>query len=377
MVADSVAYMAAAGRRVVFDAEHFFDGYRADRGYALEVLAAAADAGADTLVLCDTNGGTLPDDVGRIVAEVVGPVADRDRRALPQRRLVRGGQLGRRGGRRRRCTCRARRTATASAAATPTCSRSSPAWSSSAGTRCCRTGGWPRWPRPRGRSRSWRTCRSRPGSRTSARRRSPPRRACTPRRSPGGRTPTRTSTPARSATRRRCWSASWPAAATCWPRPPSSASTCPTTRRWPGQVLEQVKEAEHRGYAFEAADASFELLVRKSAGVLPAWFKLEGYRVVIERATTEDRSEAIVRLRLGDDRVVAVGEGVGPVHALDQALRRGAVRGLPGTGRHPPGRLQGAHPGRPRGDQRGHPGHADLGRRRRASGPRSACPTTS
>ena len=78
MVADSVAYMAAAGRRVVFDAEHFFDGYLADRSYALEVLAAAAEAGADTLVLCDTNGGTLPDDVGRIVAEV----ADRDRKSV-------------------------------------------------------------------------------------------------------------------------------------------------------------------------------------------------------------------------------------------------------------------------------------------------------
>src|SRR5258707_15063702 len=62
--------MAAAGRRVVFDAEHFFDGYRADRGYALAVLDAAVDAGADTLVLCDTNGGTLPDDVTRVVGEV-------------------------------------------------------------------------------------------------------------------------------------------------------------------------------------------------------------------------------------------------------------------------------------------------------------------
>ena len=119
-----------------------------------------------------------------------------------------------------------------------------------------------------------------------------------------------------------CWSASWPGAATCWPRRPSSGWTCRPS--WPAEVLEQVKEAEHRGYAFEAADASFELLVRKSAGVLPAWFELDGYRVVIERAGAADRSEAIVRLRLGADRVVAVGEGVGPVHALDQALRRGA-----------------------------------------------------
>ena len=77
MVADSIAYMAAARRRVVFDAEHFFDGYFADRGYALEVLTAAAEAGADTLVLCDTNGGTLPDDVARIVTEVSGMFGER------------------------------------------------------------------------------------------------------------------------------------------------------------------------------------------------------------------------------------------------------------------------------------------------------------
>src|SRR6185437_614846 len=104
-----------------------------------------------------------------------------------------------------------------------------------------------------------------------------------------------------------------------------------------GRVLDQVKEAEHRGYAYEAADASFELLVRRSAGVLPTWFQLEGYRVVIERAAAgpgpgasgADRSEAIVRLRLGADRVVAVGEGVGPVHALDQALRRALAEVYP------------------------------------------------
>jgi 2-isopropylmalate synthase len=89
------------------------------------------------------------------------------------------------------------------------------------------------------------------------------------------------------------------------------------------QILDQIKDAEHRGYAFEAADASFELMVRRTAGLLPVWFDLEGYRVVIESGPAADRSEAIVRLRFGEDRTVAAGEGVGPVHALDQALRRG------------------------------------------------------
>ncbi len=60
LVEDSVAYLRAHGRRVIFDAEHFFDGYAADAAYALEVLAAAARAGAEAVVLCDTNGGRLP-----------------------------------------------------------------------------------------------------------------------------------------------------------------------------------------------------------------------------------------------------------------------------------------------------------------------------
>jgi 2-isopropylmalate synthase len=106
------------------------------------------------------------------------------------------------------------------------------------------------------------------------------------------------------------------------------------------RVLDRVKELEHQGYAFEVADASFELLVRREAGALRPPFDLEGYRVVVERRAGgpggpqggppenredgdgTDLSEATVRLRVDGERVLAVGEGVGPVHALDQALRR-------------------------------------------------------
>jgi 2-isopropylmalate synthase len=70
MIADSVRYLKAKGREVIYDAEHFFDGYRADPAYALETLAAAAEAGADVLVLCDTNGGALPSLVATVVTEV-------------------------------------------------------------------------------------------------------------------------------------------------------------------------------------------------------------------------------------------------------------------------------------------------------------------
>ena len=70
MVADSVRYLRQHDLRVFLDAEHFFDGYRGNPEFALSVLTAAEEEGADALVLCDTNGGSLPDDVGRAVADV-------------------------------------------------------------------------------------------------------------------------------------------------------------------------------------------------------------------------------------------------------------------------------------------------------------------
>jgi 2-isopropylmalate synthase len=71
MVADSVRHLRAQGRRVMFDAEHFFDGWARDREYAREVVVAAAEAGAEAVVLCDTNGGAMPWDVAEIVDEMV------------------------------------------------------------------------------------------------------------------------------------------------------------------------------------------------------------------------------------------------------------------------------------------------------------------
>jgi 2-isopropylmalate synthase len=75
MVRDSVAFLRSEGRRVFFDAEHFFDGYRSNPGFALAVLEAARDAGAERLVLCDTNGGMLPFDVASIVDDVAPQVS--------------------------------------------------------------------------------------------------------------------------------------------------------------------------------------------------------------------------------------------------------------------------------------------------------------
>ena len=70
MVRDSIGFLCEQGRRVFFDAEHFFDGFRSDPAFALRILRTAEDAGAERLVLCDTNGGMLPQEVARIVGEV-------------------------------------------------------------------------------------------------------------------------------------------------------------------------------------------------------------------------------------------------------------------------------------------------------------------
>src|SRR3954454_16498601 len=77
MIGDSVALLKAEGKEVVYDAEHFFDGFRADRDYALAAIKAAADAGADWICMCDTNGGSLPS----FIADVVGAV----KKAIPTR----------------------------------------------------------------------------------------------------------------------------------------------------------------------------------------------------------------------------------------------------------------------------------------------------
>ena len=74
MIADTIEYLRSSGRRVIYDAEHWFDGYKYNPDYALKTLEAATLAGAEWLVLCDTNGGTLPHEISRIVRDVVGAI---------------------------------------------------------------------------------------------------------------------------------------------------------------------------------------------------------------------------------------------------------------------------------------------------------------
>ena len=100
MIADSVAFLVAEGKRVIYDAEHFFDGFADDSAYALRCLQTAAEAGAETVVCCDTNGGTLPHTLAATMAEVVAALASADAQVgdpHPRRCRLRRRQRARRG----------------------------------------------------------------------------------------------------------------------------------------------------------------------------------------------------------------------------------------------------------------------------------------
>ena len=94
-----------------------------------------------------------------------------------------------------------------------------------------------------------------------------------------------------------------------------------------GRLLDEVKERESAGYAYEAADASFELLARRMLGNVPQFFDVESFRVMVERRHNAAGdlvtvSEATVKVRIDGETVLSVGEGNGPVNALDTALRK-------------------------------------------------------
>jgi 2-isopropylmalate synthase len=92
------------------------------------------------------------------------------------------------------------------------------------------------------------------------------------------------------------------------------------------QVVQRVKELEHRGYHYEAADGSFELLLRKETGEYEPLFRLESWRAIVEkRADGRVETEATIKIWVGGERFVRTAEGNGPVNALDRALRDALV----------------------------------------------------
>ena len=298
----------------------------------METLRAAARGGAEAIVLCDTNGGTLPWEIeaarrapsARRSARRIGIHAHDDAGCGSPTRSPRCAPARR--------TCRARSTATASAAATRTSARSSPNLELKMGVRCLRDG---RARRAHAavalqspRSRTSRPTRTR---RTSAAARSRTRAACTSRRSAGTRAPYEHVDPAlvgnRDARRReRAVGARQRA------REGRGVRRRRSRRAPTSAVLRDVKEREARGFAFEAAEASVALMMRRESAGLRAAVRarrLQGHRRPA-RARGGRSPRRRIKIRVRGEIVHTAAEGNGPVSALDAALRKALVARVPG-----------------------------------------------
>ena len=322
MVADSVGYLVSQGKRVFLDAEHFFDGYRANPGFSADVLAAAHGAGAEVLVLCDTNGGSLPFEVERVVGEVrdrfntgigIGSHFHNDSGCAVANSLtaVRMGATQVQG-----CVNGyGERTGNADLTSVV------PDLELKMGVRTIDRSRLPLVtsvshhiaelvniaPAPHQPFVGTSAFAHKAGLHTSAIARSRDAYEHVDPDSIGNGT--------------RFVVSEMAGRSTIALKAEQLGLSMEDTAM--SSVVDQLKELEHRGYHFEVADGSLELLMRAATGWKQSFFTLESHRVITElREDGTFLTEATVKVVVGDDRVIATAEGNGPVNALDAALRQ-------------------------------------------------------
>ena len=334
MIADSIALAGKRLDEAMFDAEHFFDGYKANPAFALDCLKAAYGAGARWVVLCDTNGGALPDEVFRIVSEVAQHIP--------------GAHLG------IHAHNDTENAVANSLAAVEAGARQVQGTINGLGERCGNANLISLIPtlalktdyeigispaqmerltsvshmldellnRSPDRSQAYvgeaafshkAACTSRPSRKT------PDLRAYRP--GPGRQPPAHRGVgPGR-------------------PVQHSGASAdagieIAADNPKIGRLVEDVKAREHGGYAYDGAEASFELLARKLLQGLPKFFTMESFRVETERrynarGSLTTVSTAVTKLDVAGAPYLEAGEGNGPVDALDDAMRKALLRAYP------------------------------------------------
>ena len=336
----SIAHCVAKGREALFDAEHFFDGYKANPDYALAALRAAHEAGARWLVLCDTNGGTLPSEVGRIVAEVIAA-------GIP------GSRLG------IHCHDDTGNAVANSLAAVEAGCRQIQGTLNGLGERCgnanlvtliptlllkepyksrLETGVF-----GAGLAQLLKISRSlddilnrvplrsapyvgasafahKAGLHASAILKDPTTYEHVPPEAVGNERVIPMSNQAGQSNLRA--------------RLASAGIEVDAKDGRLGRILEIIKEREDQGYAYDGAQASFEILARRELGLLPQFFDVKRYRVTVERRKNKyDRmvslSEAVVVVKIGERKAMSVsdsmdetGQDHGPVNALSKALSK-------------------------------------------------------
>ncbi len=317
MVADSVAFLRANDLRVFLDAEHFFDGYKANPGFTLRILQAAEEAGAETLVLCDTNGGTLPFEVEHIVGRVldrfetqVGVHFHNDSGCAVANSLtgvamgathVQGcvNGYGERAGNADLATVVPDLSLKLRVSTIPAERLSLVTPVSHHIAELVNIA-----PNPQQPFVGSSVFAHKAGLHTSAiARRSDAYEHVAPDLVGNGTRFVVSELAGRSTLAMK--------ADELGLELDSQAMT---------SVLDSLKQLEYEGYHFEVADGSLELLLRHATGWEQTFFELESYRVIADQGAHQS-TEATVKVRVGDDRIVATAEGNGPVNALDGALR--------------------------------------------------------
>jgi 2-isopropylmalate synthase len=326
MVSDSVRALKAAGREVVFDAEHFFDGYRDNAAYAMAVLDAAREAGADVLVLCDTNGGSLPDAVAQITREVVqrfggriGIHAHNDGELAVANTLaaVQAGAVhvqgtingfGERCGNANLCSIIPNLVLKMGLDCTAARSLKELRALSELVYELADIPPNPRLPFVGDDAFAHKA-----GMHADAVRKNP--RAY------------EHILPESVGNQRRILVSELSGASNVLMKAIEMGLHLDRDSKEVRDILRELERLERQGYQFEAADASFKLLVQKVLRKHRAFFHLDGFRVIVEkrRAGEPCVSEATVKLRVNDELVHTVGEGDGPVDALNRALRKALI----------------------------------------------------
>ena len=323
MIAESVAFLCAQGKRVIYDAEHFFDAHAEDPAYALRCLRAAAEAGAENLTLCDTNGATLPTTLADAVAEVVAQlggqvgigihthddagcgVANSLVAVEAGARLVQGTMngYGERCGNANLATILAdtqlklgfecvaeerlaRLTETAHLV-----------------DELCNVAPHPDQPYVGANAFAHKGGMHVAGVARDAR-------------------TFEHVDPALVGAGRRVLVSELAGRGTVQARAGERGMQIDDATAT--RVVDRVKELEHRGYQLEAADGSLDLLIRRETGAYEPLFRLESWRVIVEKREDGAGSvstEATIKIWVEGERYVRTAEGNGPVNALDSALR--------------------------------------------------------
>ena len=331
MIADTTQFLKSQGKEVIYDAEHFFDGYKRSPQYSVQCLQAALDNGVDVIALCDTNGGTLPHDVVRMVSEVVtrfpggrfaihthndaecgvaNSLAALQAGCIQVQGTING--LGERTGNANltsiipslslklgyELACAKHMSELTDLSNYVDEIANVPPRSSAAYV---------------GRS----AFAHKAGLHVDALRKNPDTYEHL--------------NPELVGNERRILVSELSGASTILEKVQKDNLNLQKGSPETKAILQQVAKLEHEGYSFEGAEASFELLVKKATGSYRRLFELVGYRVIVEKrgGDLEAITEATLKLRVGDEEILTVAEGDGPVNALDSALRKALTHYYP------------------------------------------------